>query len=162
MTVYGSCDFNYSMDTTFYVAKFMGGMIYNFQDLDFGDGVKEIVYHGVTSDTPFLNFLEDRDFKAKYGRRNKGISTYFVMDHKITQELEGEGLLSFVAEKLILETTTFAEKKIKDFNLEGYIKNLRQHLNEALHLMSEGKDPSEGKVLNKEIELAMQKKWAKL
>jgi len=162
MIVYGGCDFYDSQEKTFFVADYFGGLIYHFQNLDFGESVKEIVYHSVTSNTPFLNFLEEKDFKPKYGRRNKGIRTYSVFDSNIAQELTGLKLLSFISEHIMLETSKFSEFKIKKFDLDAYKIALRQYFDDALTLIKEGRNPSEGKILNEDIELIMQRKWANL
>jgi hypothetical protein len=159
MIVYGGCDFYGSQEKTFFVAKFFSGLIFHFQNKDFGESVREIVYHGVSSNTPFLNFLEQKDFKAKYGRRNKGIQTYSVFDNNVTEELKELNLLSFISKHIMDETAKFSELKIKKFDLEAYTIALQQYFDNALILLKEGKDPSERKILNEDIESAMQKKW---
>lgn len=160
MTVYCNPNFSQQMwDKTVYATKYMSGMIYHFQDKNFGGAVEEIVYHPMSGDSVFwVSF----GVGTTYSRRNKSIGSLFAMDYEIIQSLEGEALLKFVSRQVIEETKKFTEKKIKDFNLEGYIKSLEEYFVVAMQLMKEGKNPGEGKVLNKDIQLAMAKKWSKL
>ena len=162
MIVYGGCDFYNSQEKTFYVAKFFSGLIFHFQDLDFGENVREVIYHAISSDTPFLNFIEQKDFSPKYGRRNKGIRTYSVFDSNVTEYLEGPVLLNFITEHITTETEKFSEFNLKKFNLEGFRTALKEYFANALILLKEDKDPSDGRVLNEDIEIAMQKKWKNL
>ncbi|MBK6825892.1 MAG: hypothetical protein IPG86_02975 [Chitinophagaceae bacterium] len=162
MIVYGGCDFYNSREKTFYVATFFSGLIFHFQDLDFGENVREVVYYAVSSNTPFLNFIEQKDFFPKYGRRNKGIRTYSVFDSNVTEDLEGPELLNFISEHIMTETVKFSEFRLKKFNIEGYRTALMDYFTNALILLKEDKDPSSGRVLNADIEIAMQKKWKNL
>ena len=160
MTVYCNPNFSQSMwDKTVYVAKYMSGMIYYFQNKNFGEAVKEIVYHPMSGDSVFwVSF----GVGITYGRKSKSIGSLFAMDYETIQSLEGEALLTYVAQQVIEKTKRFADKKIKSFDLEGYIKSLEEYFAEALQLMREGKNPGEGKELNEEIQLEMAKKWSKL
>jgi hypothetical protein len=160
MTVYCNPGFSPDMwDKTVYVAKYMSGMMYHFQNINFGEGVKEVVYHAMSGDSIFrLSF----GVGITYGKKNKSIGSLFMMDYETVQSLEGEALLKYVSQQLIEETKNFEEKKIKNFDLEGYIKNLEEYFAEAMQLMREGKNPGEGKVLNEDIQMAMAKKWSKL
>jgi len=144
-------------DKDAYVWKFLDGIIYHFQNLSFGDGVKEIVYGFKSGDSIYLFSYGTG---TTYGK--KSISCGFAMDYETIQSLEGEALLAYVAQQVVEETKKFADKKIKNFDLEGYIKSLEEYFAEALQLMQEGKNPGEGKELNEEIQLAMAKKWSKL
>lgn len=146
-------------DKTVYVAKYMSGSLYHFQNLQFGEGVTEVAYHAVGGDSVFLfSFGEG----TTYGRKNKSIGNLFKMDYETIQSLEKEALLKYVSQQVIEETKKFVEKKIKDFDLEGYIKSLEEYFAEALQLMQEGKNPGEGKELNEDIKLVIAKKWSKL
>lgn len=137
----------------------MSGMIYHFQDKEFGESIREVAYHAVSGDSVYLlSFGEG----ATYGRRNKSLGTLFKMDYETIQSLEGEALLRYVSQQVIEETKKFAEKKIKNFDLEGYIRSLEEYFTEAFQLMREGKNPCKGKVMNDEIMLAVAKKWSKL
>ena len=160
MVVYCNCSFSNDLwDKNVYCAKFMDGMIYHFQNISFGEGAKEVTYCIVSGNSVFL-----LSFGAgiTYGRKNKGIGSLFVIDYETLQSLEGETLLTYLSRQLIEETKKFENKKIKNFNLEAYIKSLEEYFAEAMQLMQVGKSPSEGKVLNENIELAIAKKWSKL
>ncbi|MBK9382673.1 MAG: hypothetical protein IPN39_15285 [Chitinophagaceae bacterium] len=160
MTVYCNPNFSQSMwDKTVYVAKYMSGMIYHFQNKYFGEAVKEIVYHPMSGDSVFWASF---GIGTTYGRKSKSIGSLFAIDYETIQSLEGEALLTYVAQQVVEETKKFADKKIKNFDLEGYIKNLEEYFSEALELMREGKNPGEGKELNEDIQLEMAKKWSKL
>jgi hypothetical protein len=146
-------------DKTVYIGEFMSGMVYHFQDKEFGESIKEVAYNVVSGDSVFLvSFGEG----ITYGRRNKSLGSLFETNYETIQSLEGEALLKHVGEQLIAETKKFAEKKIKDFDLEGYIKSLEEYFNEAMQSMREGKRPDEGKVANEEIQIARAKKWSRL
>lgn len=160
MTVY--CNPMFSPDMwkkNVYAAKFMSGMIYHFQNLSFGDGLREVVYIAKSGDSVYLvSFGPGTSFSRRY----KSIGCGFVMDYEHVQSLEGELLLLYIAQQVIKETKKFAEKKIKNFNLEEFIKSLEEYFAEAVQLMREGRNPGEGKELNEDIKLAMAKKWSKL
>lgn len=160
MIVYCNPGFSQDMwDKTVYVTKYMSGMIFHFQNKNFGDGVKEIVYGPLSGDSIFW---VSNGTGTTYGRKSKSIGSLFAMDYQTIQSLEGEALLKFVSRQVIEETKKFVEKKIEDFDLEGYIKSLEEYFVVAMQLIKEGKNPGEGKVLNKDIQLAMAKKWSKL
>ncbi|MCX6318577.1 MAG: hypothetical protein NTW29_14890 [Bacteroidetes bacterium] len=162
MVVYGTCEFYDNLDKTFFAAKYLGGLIYHFQDLDFGEGVREIVYYSVSSNQPFLNFLEEKDFKPKYGRRNKGISTYAVFDNNLADDLNEPDLLLFLSGHIMEETKKFADFNFRKFNLDAYTISLQQYFDNACQLINDGRDPSEGKKLNEDIEQTMLRKWRNL
>ena len=134
-------------------------MIYFFQNKTFGDTVKEIAYYGDGTD---FRYLRKNEIRPTYGRKNKSIGCYFIFNMETIQFLEGKELLYFVSEQVIKETNRFVEKKIRNFDLEGYIKNLKQYFREAQDLINEGKDPSEGKLLNEDIKAAMLVKFSRL
>src|ERR1700741_4134311 len=130
MTVY--CNSGFSQDIwnkALYTSEFMSGMIYHFQNINFGKGVKEVVYIAICGDSVFLLSYGPG---TTYGRKNKSIGALFFMDYETVQSLEGEALLRYIGQQLIENTKKFAEKKIKDFDLEGFIKSLREYLEEAM------------------------------
>ena len=139
--------------------EFVGGMIYYFQNLCFGEGVKEIVYFVISGDEEYLSHF---GVGTSYGRRYKTLGTIFTVDHKTLQSLEGEDLFDFISQQVINQSRKFADKKIKNFNLEEYINNLEKYFSEAMQIMREGRSPAEGKVLNEDIQYAMAKKFSKL
>ncbi len=160
MTVYCNPNFSQKLwDKTVYITKYMSGMIYHFQDRNFGEGVKEIVYHPMSGDSVFwVSF----GVGTSYSKKSKSIGVLFAIDYETVQLLEGEALLSFVSDRMIEETNKFVDKKIKDFDFAGYIKSLGEYFAEAMLLVRAGRNPSEGKVLNPDIQLAMAKKWSRL
>jgi hypothetical protein len=142
-----------------YVAEYMSGIIYHFQDLHFGEGVEQVVYHIVGGDSVFLfSFGEG----TTYGKKNKNIGNLFKVHYETIQSLEGEVLLKYVSQQVIEETNKFTEKKIKRFDFQSYIKSLEEYFALALQVMRKGKNPAEGKVLNEDIQLAITKKWSRL
>jgi hypothetical protein len=160
MTVYCNCGFSKDLQhKNHQCVRFLNGMLFHFQNLNFGDGVKEIAHYIVSGDSVFL---VSYGAGIGYGRRTKNIGSIFFMDYETIQSLEGEALLKYVSQQLIEETKKFTEKKIKNFDLEGYLKSLEEYFAEAMQLMREGKNPGEGKVLNEDIQMAMAKKWSKL
>lgn len=53
---------------TVYIAEFVSGMVYCFQDKEFGESIKEVAYNAVSGDFVFLfSFGEG----TTYSRRNK-------------------------------------------------------------------------------------------
>ncbi len=142
-----------------YAAEFMSGMIYHFQNRNFGNGLIEVVYIAISGDSVYLLSFGPG---MSYSRRHKNIGSGFIMDYETIQSLEGEPLLTYLAEQVILDSKKFVEKNIKNFDLDEYIKALEEYFDEALRLMRDGKNPAEGKVLNDEVQLAMAKKWSRL
>ena len=159
MTVYCNCGLSpdYGIRNK-YVVDYMSGLIYYYQNLSFGEGVKEVVYYLASGDEEYLRFIGTG---TTYGRRNKSISCIFFVDYE-ARKLEVEELLRYMSKQLIKESEKFTEKKIKNFDLEGYIKSLEEYFAEAIQLLREGKNPGEGKELNEDIQLEMAKKWSKL
>lgn len=139
--------------------EFVSGMGYHFQNLNFGDGVKEISYLIVGNDPSHLSFYGPG---IVFGRKNRTVSSLFVVGYEMVLSLEGEKLFKFIHTQLINESFRFGDKKIKNFDLESYVKSLDKYLSEATQLMLEGKLPAEGKVLNEDIQTAIAKKFSKL
>jgi len=160
MIVYCNCGFSKDLqDKNLYCVNFFNGMLFHFQDMDFGNGVKEIAYYILSGDSVFL---VSYGIGIGYGRKNKNIGSIFSLNYEIIQTLEAEALLNYVSQQLIEETRKFALKKIKDFDLDGYIGSLKEYFSEAMRLMREGKIPGEGKIVSEEIQLVMANKLSKL
>lgn len=160
MIVY--CNFAHSdtvNDKTFYLYKFVAGMLYHFQNINFGTGVKEIVYYGMCD---YPSDLDSTSPWVRFGSKNKCITCSFYLNNEKVSSLEGDILLKFVAEQMLLSSNKFIEKKIKDFSVESYCKSLSDYFSYALPLVMEGRNLEEGKSLNEDIKLAMWKKFSRL
>jgi hypothetical protein len=139
--------------------EFVSGMLYHFQNLSFGAGVKEITYYTVGSDPSHVSFYKPG---ISYSSKTKTIGSLFTVDYETVLSLEGALLFDFVSQQVINESKRFVNKKIKDFSLEGYIQSLEDYFAHAKILMSEGNIPGKDKILNEDIQLAIAKKWSRL
>lgn len=142
-----------------YVVDYLDGLIYHFQDLNFGQGVEEVAYYMACGDEEYLRYIGKG---ISYSRKSRSLGSIFFLDYNIARGLEIEKLLLYVSRQMIEESARFGEKKVKDFDLGKYIESLEDYFEEAMQLMRDGKKPGEGKVLNSDIQLAMAKKWSKL
>ncbi|MBL7733562.1 MAG: hypothetical protein JNM88_20500 [Chitinophagaceae bacterium] len=137
----------------------MNGLLYFFQDKDFGKGVQEIAYIAKSGDSVFLfSFGPGTTYSSRYKRIGCG----FIMDYDTIQSLERESLLAYTGGQLIAQTRKFSEKRIKDFDLDGYTESLSEYIKEAKAIILNGGSPDEGKSLNEDIRENLAKRWYKL
>lgn len=160
MTVY--CNSSLSSDYGVrdeYIRDYLSGLLYHFQTLNFGEGVKEVVYFMAGGSKEYLSYI---GVGTVYSKKIKSIGCGFYLDFEISKKMEIEELLPYVSFQLIEESKKFSQLRIRDFDLEDFVKGLELYFSEALKLMKDGKKPGEGKVLNDEIQISMAKKWSKL
>ncbi|HEX4875089.1 MAG TPA: hypothetical protein VFV31_00360 [Chitinophagaceae bacterium] len=160
MTVY--CNSGFSEDIkekNFYIAKFLGGMIYHFQNLEFGDSVKEIVHYMACGPE---SFLFSHGIGMSYGRRNRGLSSLFTISYEKVKDLSEKPLLDYVSSELLIETDKLGQIKPKKFDLTAYKNSLTDYLADSINIVTSGGDPSSNKILNKDIQEAMWKKFSRL
>ncbi|MBK8142205.1 MAG: hypothetical protein IPK57_15360 [Chitinophagaceae bacterium] len=120
MTVYCNPNFSQSMwDKTVYVAKYMSGMIYHFQNKYFGEAVKEIVYHPMSGDSVFWASF---GIGTTYGRKSKSIGSLFAIDYETIQSLEGEALLTYVAQQVVEATKSLQTRRLRILTWRIYQK----------------------------------------
>lgn len=160
MTVYCNCGLSpeYGVRND-YIIDYFSGLVYHFQDLNFGNGVKEIVYYLASGGKDFLRFIGTG---TVYKKKSKTIGCGFFVDFETAKRLEIEALLPYMSLQLIEESKNFSKMHIKDFDLESYIICLEKYFSEAMQTMINGKKPGEGKTLNEDIQISMTKKWSKL
>jgi hypothetical protein len=122
MTVYCNAGFSNDIkEKNYFVAKFLGGMIYHFQNLSFGESVKEIVHFVACGPS---DFLVSFGLGMSYGRRNRSLGSLFTISHEAVKELEGKALLSYISDALLLESSKLTEIKPKKFDLDQYKESL--------------------------------------
>lgn len=160
MIVY--CNSGFSKDISeknYYVAKFLGGLIYHFQDLTFGESVKEIVHYMACGTEDYLRYL---GVGMTYSRRNRSLGSLFTISYDKVKKSEGKALLEYISEELLTETARLEMKAPKKFDLNAYKTSLSIYLNEALTIVLSEGDPSSKKTLSDDIQQAMNKKWSRL
>lgn len=140
-------------------ADYLSGLIYHFQELDFGTNINQIAYMAVGGDANFRISYEEG---IKYRKKNKTIESVFFMDYTTLTALEQLPLVKYIGEQLISESVKFKNLNIHDFYLDKYIASLESYLLEAKELIQQGISPSAGKKLNDDIQEAMTKKYLRL
>ncbi|TXJ29021.1 MAG: hypothetical protein E6Q24_04915 [Chitinophagaceae bacterium] len=138
---------------------YLSGLIYHFQNLNFGPGVNEIVYLVVSGTSGFTFSYEE---VLKFKKKTKTIESIFFCDYNIVREADRSKLIEYLEEQLLSESTKFKNLNTPDFQLDDYITSLKGYLLEAKKLMQQNINPAAGKKLNDDIQEAMAKKFLKL
>ena len=149
------CVANFPDELEFYrttANKLYSGLIYFFQNKDFGIGLKEIAFRMLTGDE---DSLQHYCIGSKYSKKIKSYGSLFVIEYKLMIQLSDRDLLGYFKQELIKEAIEISEAQIKDFDLDTFIQQLEMYFDEAIPMVMSGKYPSEGKVLNKDIEEIM-------
>jgi hypothetical protein len=99
--------------------------------------------------------LQHYGIGSKYSKKIKSYGSLFVIEYKLMIQLSDRDLLGYFKQELIKEAIEISEAQIKDFDLDTFIQQLEMYFDEAIPMVMSGKYPSEGKVLNKDIEEIM-------
>lgn len=160
MIVY--CNENLSIDLKregSLASKLFSGLIFFFQNKNFGSGLNEIV---------FIMLAGDKEYQQHYGvgriykKRSKTYSSIFLSDYEVMENLSDEELLKYLSNELIDEAKEIKKLNIPDFDTDSFLHQLSIYLNESMPEALLGKYLSEGKVLNPDIKETMRQKFLKL
>jgi hypothetical protein len=160
MIVYCNCGFSEDLrPQNTYCVHLVAGLLHYFQDLEFGSAVEEIAHYCVCGHN---SYLKSYGLGTAYSTKTRSISNVFQLEYEPIKSLEGEQLLTFFKERMLRETETFKQKRIRNFDFDKYMESLNNYFNKATRMMLQGRIPGEGEVLNDYIRFAMAKKLRNL